>query len=168
MTQIKSFMGATRRPGELGVHSLDAFNLVVPDMKQAQAFYTSFGLDLQARGNRLDVHTMGHRHRWGTITEGASKQLSHVSFGVFEEDFAAFKERMQKLAWSNSVRPRDLNRTACGFEIRTGFCWNFGWRRSLRQTRNRPLRCRPLPRVPGDPAAAIMCRVSSLGGWPTF
>jgi catechol 2,3-dioxygenase-like lactoylglutathione lyase family enzyme len=97
MTQIRSIMGATRRPGELGVHSLDAFNLIVPDMKQAESFYTSFGLDLQAKGNRLDVHTVGNRHRWGAITEGANKQLSHLSFGVFEDDFAAFRERLQKL-----------------------------------------------------------------------
>jgi catechol 2,3-dioxygenase-like lactoylglutathione lyase family enzyme len=97
MTQIRSFTGASRRPGELGVHSLDAFNLVVPNMKQAEDFYTVFGLDLRAKGNRFEVHTMGSRHRWGTITEGANKQLSHLSFGVFEDDFAAFKERMQRL-----------------------------------------------------------------------
>ncbi len=97
MTQIRSLMGATRRPGELGVHSLDAFNLIVPDMQQAESFYSLFGLDLQARGNRLDVHTFGNRHRWGAITEGANKRLSHLCFGVFEEDFAAFRERLQKL-----------------------------------------------------------------------
>ena len=64
MTQIRSVTHATRRSGELGVHSLDAFNLIVPDMKQAESFYSLFGLDLQARGNRLDVHTFGNRHRW--------------------------------------------------------------------------------------------------------
>jgi len=79
------------------VHSLDAFNLIVPDMKQAESFYTVFGLDLQAKGNRLDVHTTGNRHRWGSIAEGANKQLSHLSFGVFEDDFAAFRERLQRL-----------------------------------------------------------------------
>ena len=97
MTQIRSITHATRRPGELGVHSLDAFNLIVPDMKQAESFYTVFGLDLQAKGNRLDVHTTGNRHRWGSIAEGANKQLSHLSFGVFEDDFAAFRERLQRL-----------------------------------------------------------------------
>jgi catechol 2,3-dioxygenase-like lactoylglutathione lyase family enzyme len=117
MTRIRSFMGATPRPGELGVHSVDAFNLVVPDMKQAAAFYTCFGLDLKARDNRLDVHTIGHRHRWGSITEGASKQLSHLSFGVFEEDFAGFKDRMQKLGIEQLDSPP-------GFESNGFWCRN--------------------------------------------
>ena len=96
MTQIRSIAGATRRPGELGVHSLDGFNLVVPDMSVAQTFYGEFGLDLQARGNRFDVHTHGHGHRWGTLTEGPQKKLSHLSFGIFEDDFQRFKERLNQ------------------------------------------------------------------------
>jgi hypothetical protein len=97
MTQIRGFIGATRRPGELGVHSLDEFNLVVPDIKLAETFYSEFGLELQVRGNRLDVHTHGHNHRWGTIVEGSRKRLSHLSFGVFEDDFPRFKERLNNL-----------------------------------------------------------------------
>jgi catechol 2,3-dioxygenase-like lactoylglutathione lyase family enzyme len=49
------------------------------------------------RGNRLDVHTHGHNHRWGTIVEGSRKRLSHLSFGVFEDDFPRFKERLNNL-----------------------------------------------------------------------
>ena len=48
MTQIRGFIGATRRSGELGVHSLDEFNLVVPDMKLAEMFYGEFGLELRS------------------------------------------------------------------------------------------------------------------------
>lgn len=106
MTQIRSLMGATRRPGELGVHSLDAFNLVVPDMKQAENFYRSFGLDVQANGNLLEVRTANNRHRWGTITEGRNKQLSHLSFGAFDEEFDAFKERMRPLDIARVDPPR--------------------------------------------------------------
>ena len=94
MTQIRGFVRPTRRPGELGVHSLDSFNLVVPDMEAAKAFYGEFGLDLQARGNHFNVHTQGHWHRWGTITEGSRKRLSHLSFGIFEDDFDRFKDRL--------------------------------------------------------------------------
>ena len=37
MTQIRSMSQPTvRRPGELGVHSLDHFNFVVPDVAQAE------------------------------------------------------------------------------------------------------------------------------------
>jgi hypothetical protein len=64
MTQIRSFIGATRRPGELGVHSLDEFNLIVPDMKVAETFYGEFGLELQPRGNRMEIRTQVHNHRW--------------------------------------------------------------------------------------------------------
>jgi catechol 2,3-dioxygenase-like lactoylglutathione lyase family enzyme len=97
MTQIRSFIGATRRPGELGVHSLDEFNLIVPDMKVAETFYGEFGLELQPRGNRMEIRTQGHNHRWGTIVEGSRKRLSHFSFGVFEDDFSRFKDRLNNL-----------------------------------------------------------------------
>ena len=98
MTQIRSFTAASRRPGELGVHSLDGFNLVVPDMKAAEVFYGEFGLDLQARGTRFDVHTHGHGQRWGSLIEGPRKQLSHLTFGVFEDDFPRFKDRLRQVA----------------------------------------------------------------------
>ena len=39
MTQIRSIATQPRRPGELGVHSVDHFNFAVPDLKQAQTFY---------------------------------------------------------------------------------------------------------------------------------
>ena len=40
MTQIRSMAQPVhRRPGELGVHSLDHFNFVVPDVAQAEKFY---------------------------------------------------------------------------------------------------------------------------------
>ena len=54
MTQIRSMaQPVQRRPGELGVHSLDHFVLAVPDLKPAQGFYESFGLNLRADGNAL-------------------------------------------------------------------------------------------------------------------
>ncbi|MGH6713274.1 MAG: VOC family protein [Bradyrhizobium sp.] len=103
MTQIRSQFVATRRPGELGVHSVDGFHLVVPDLEQAKEFYSAFGLDMKTADNRLEMYTHGSSHRWGTIGEGARKQLSHLSFGIFEEDFAAFKSRLQ----SDGVRQFD-------------------------------------------------------------
>lgn len=103
MTQIRSHFVASRRPGELGVHSVDGFHLVVPNLKEAEQFYSAFGLDLKAKGNGFDMHTLGHPHRWGTVSEGKQKQFSHMSFGVFEDDFAAFKVRLQ----SEGVRVMD-------------------------------------------------------------
>jgi catechol 2,3-dioxygenase-like lactoylglutathione lyase family enzyme len=140
MTQIRGFVRPTRRPGELGVHSLDSFNLVVPDMEAAKAFYGEFGLDLQARGNHFNVHTQGHWHRWGTITEGSRKRLSHLSFGVFENDFDRFKDRLSPWAFNNSTPRKDSSQTGSGFTIRTACCSRCAWRRNLHRTRNQPLR----------------------------
>lgn len=97
MTQIRSHFTPTRRPGELGVHSIDGFHMVVPDLKDAQKFYTAFGLDLHECGNCLDMYTFDHPHRWGTVGEGRHKQFAHMSFGIFEDDFTGFKHRLQVL-----------------------------------------------------------------------
>ncbi len=59
MTQIRSMAPRPRRPGELGVHSVDHFNFVVPDLKHAQKFYTDFGLDVREEGNGLGLYTTG-------------------------------------------------------------------------------------------------------------
>ncbi len=74
MTQITSLTQPQRkRPGELGVHSVDHFNFVVPDLKQAQTFYTDFGLDVREEGNGLGLYTAGHDHRWGRVGEGGPR-----------------------------------------------------------------------------------------------
>ena len=53
MTQIRSMaQPAQRRPGELGVHSLDHFNFVVPDVAEAEKFYGLFGLDTKEEGGQ--------------------------------------------------------------------------------------------------------------------
>jgi catechol 2,3-dioxygenase-like lactoylglutathione lyase family enzyme len=95
MTQITGFVGPTRRPGELGVHSVDTFNLSVPDLKIAQQFYTAFGLDVREEGNGLGLYTAGHGHRWGVVGEGPAKKLSYISFGAFEDDIDRMRRRLQ-------------------------------------------------------------------------
>ena len=53
MTQIRSMaQPVPRRPGELGVHSLDHFNLLVPDVAEAEKFYGLFGLEHQGGGRQ--------------------------------------------------------------------------------------------------------------------
>jgi catechol-2,3-dioxygenase len=47
-----------RRPGVLGVHSLDHFALTVPDLAEAAAFYTTFGLDVRPEGTGAAIYTM--------------------------------------------------------------------------------------------------------------
>lgn len=95
MTQITGFVGPTRRPGEIGVHSVDSFNIAVPDLKAAQGFYTAFGLDVREEGNSLGLYTAGLAHRWGRVGEGPAKKLSYISFGCFEDDLERMRTRLQ-------------------------------------------------------------------------
>lgn len=96
MTQIAGFVGPTRRPGELGVHSVDTFNLTVPDLKIAENFYKAFGLDVREQGNGLSLYTKGHSHCWGRVSEGPAKKLSYISFGAFEDDMERMRTRLQE------------------------------------------------------------------------
>src|ERR1700745_3591361 len=98
MTQIRSMsQPAPRRPGELGVHSLDHFNFVVPNVAQAEKFYNSFGLNAKEEDGKLALYTFGHPHRWGVVSEGARKKFTYVSFRAFEDDLPRFKERLERL-----------------------------------------------------------------------
>ena len=95
MTQIRHLdRSIPRRPGELGIHSLNLFNLIVPDLDQARKFYSSFGLDVREDADATHIYTQGHAHRWGTIVEGARKKLNFISFGAFEDDLPRFRQRL--------------------------------------------------------------------------
>jgi catechol 2,3-dioxygenase len=97
MTQIKGHIAPTRRPGALGVHSLDHFAFSVPDLAVAADFYQAFGLEVRAVGNHLDLYTKGHPHRWVRLSEGPRKALGYVSLGVFEDDLERFKAHFAAL-----------------------------------------------------------------------
>ena len=96
MTQIGGFIPPTRKPGALGAHSMDYFNMAVPDLEEARVFYTKFGLDVREEGNGLGLYTFNHPHRWGLLTEGGRKKLGHISFGIFAEDVEGFRDRLQQ------------------------------------------------------------------------
>ena len=97
MTQIRGFIEATRRPGVLGIHSLDHFSLTVPDLDKAKSFYESFGLEVRKEGTGLALYTRGHPHRWGLLSEGPRKKLHYLSFGAFEDDLPRFREHLNQL-----------------------------------------------------------------------
>ena len=63
MTQIGGHIAATRRPGALGVHSLDLVDVAVPDLRPAADFYRAFGLEVREGDNGLGLFTEGHPHR---------------------------------------------------------------------------------------------------------
>lgn len=79
------------------MHSLDHFALTVPDLAVAEDFYRKFGMDVKEEGGSLRLHTDGADHCWGTVTEGAHKQLRYISFGVYAEDLPRFRDRLDRL-----------------------------------------------------------------------
>lgn len=95
MTALSGKVAATKRPGELGVHSMDTFNIVVPNLKVAQDFYANFGLDVREKGATLELYTFGSPHRWASIGEGKKKKMNFLSFATFEEDFDPMKRRIE-------------------------------------------------------------------------
>ena len=98
MTQIRSMaQPVQKRPGEIGVHSLDAFNFSVPDLAQAEKFYGDFGLNLKEENGSISLYTHGHPHKWGSVSEGPRKKMQFVSFGCYEEDMPKFQARIQEM-----------------------------------------------------------------------
>ncbi|VWX61160.1 Metapyrocatechase 2 [Burkholderiales bacterium 8X] len=86
------------RASVYGVHSMDRFVYTVPDLDEAQRFYDTFGLDPRRDGDRLDLHTFGHPHRWGSVYQAPGpKKLQYLRFGCFEEDFEHIAARVQRL-----------------------------------------------------------------------
>jgi len=96
MTQIGGYIAPTRRPDALGVHSMDCFNMAVPDLEHARRFYSKFGLDVREEQGGLGLYTFDHPHRWGLLSEGPRKALGHLSFGIFEDDVQRFRDRLQQ------------------------------------------------------------------------
>jgi catechol 2,3-dioxygenase-like lactoylglutathione lyase family enzyme len=95
MTANLGYVAPTHETDALGVHSLDQFVLAVPDINAAQEFYGNFGLDVARDGNTLAIKTFGHEHRWGSVIEGKSRALHHLSFGCYAEDLPRLKARIE-------------------------------------------------------------------------
>ncbi|MEY8098048.1 hypothetical protein AB9F29_11540 [Falsihalocynthiibacter sp. S25ZX9] len=89
MTAITGTAGITMRPGELGIHFMDRFNMVAPD------FYSSFGLDVHEESQGLGLFTFGSDHRWASLSDDKRKKLNNLSLAVFEEDFEPIKNRIE-------------------------------------------------------------------------
>lgn len=115
MTKMRGFINASRRPDVLGVHSLDHFTFAVPDLQVAEGFYKAFGLDVRESGNRLDLHTFGHRHRWLSIQEGDRKAMSYLSFGAFSDDIERFRDRLDAMGIKRLAPPPGIDSNGLWF-----------------------------------------------------
>ncbi len=91
-------MAAPRRSGVTAIHSLDRFVFSVPDLKEAKAYFTAFGLDAREAGGRLDLYTFGHPHRWGSVFEsGKPKKLEYLALGVYPEDYDPLRRHLEAI-----------------------------------------------------------------------
>jgi len=87
-----------RRVGAIGAHSVNRFVYSVPDVVEAQRFYDAFGLNTRRIDDRLDLHTFGHPHCWGSLfANGKRKRLEYLSFGIYEEDQDSFARRTAEM-----------------------------------------------------------------------
>ena len=120
MTAIGGVIKTTRRPGELGVHSVDQFHFAVPDLAVARNFYGEFGLELEERGDLIAMKTPGNPHVWVTVGEGPRKKLGHISFGAFEDDFDRFAERLQALGVKRLEPPPGVETNGLWFHDHDG------------------------------------------------
>ena len=86
----------SKRPGIRAVHSVDDFVISVPDLAEADRFYTDFGLEVRRSGDRLALHTVGHPHAWGHVIQAPGlKRLQWLSFGLYPEDETAFVQAIE-------------------------------------------------------------------------
>lgn len=87
----------SRRAGVVAVHSVNRFVFSVPDLTEAEKFYTAFGLDARRTGDHIDLYAHGHAHCWTTVHSGTPvKKLLYISYGIFAEDVAALRVRVER------------------------------------------------------------------------
>src|SRR5476649_266144 len=79
------------------VHSVHEFVFSAPDLNEAERFYSAFGLDVRHEESGLALFTFGHAQRWGRILKGPRKRLLWLTLGIFQEDQAAFEEKIRAL-----------------------------------------------------------------------
>lgn len=102
MTNDKKDVSA--RPAT-AVHSVHEFVFSVPDLKVAEHFYTSFGLDVRQEEGTLGLYTVGHTQRWARVMQGAQKRLLWLSLGIYEQDIAAFENLLAQAGIARIAPP---------------------------------------------------------------
>jgi catechol 2,3-dioxygenase-like lactoylglutathione lyase family enzyme len=96
----------TRRPNTLAVHSVDCFAFSVPDLAEAERFYTAFGLEVRREGGMLTLRAFGDDHVWARIfTGGVKKKIEYATFGIYAADVDAFAGRIAAMNRERAPHP---------------------------------------------------------------
>ena len=77
------------------IRNLQHFALTVPDVEAGQRFYETFGLDSEARGNRLALNCAGRAQDQVLLSEGPKRRLHHIGFGTTAAGLASAKMRLE-------------------------------------------------------------------------
>ena len=97
-----------RRAGVTAVHSLHRFVFTVPDLDAAERFYSAFGLDVRREGERIDLYTFGHPHRWGSVFRAPGrKKLQYLSFALYPEDLDPLRRQLDRIG-AETAKPHPL------------------------------------------------------------
>ena len=106
MAVTHSVQSGKRRNDVLAVHSIDTVVFTVPDIEEAVKFYTAFGMDVKRDGNAVNLFTVGHSHCWMRVIENKQpKALQFLTFGIYAEDEAAFKQKIEQLGLGCAPHP---------------------------------------------------------------
>lgn len=81
----------------LAVHSLDRFEVSVPDLEQAARFYAAFGFDVRRKGDGLHLQTFDTDHAVFRVRQGDRKKLLGLTFGIYEEDVSRFADHFRRV-----------------------------------------------------------------------
>jgi hypothetical protein len=119
MTAIRAAIKPTRRPGELGVHSVDRFHFAVPDLAVAETFYGEFGLEVDEDGDFLAMKTRGNPHVWVTLARARARSLGIYRSARSTTISIASPSGLRSSASSGSIHRRASKQTAYGFTITT-------------------------------------------------
>ena len=95
MNSDKKILG--RDGNFLGVHSLNHILLEVPDLSQAESYFTHFGLCVKKEYKQIGVYCHGYNYRWMIIRKGSRYKLKKISFSCFESDYKKFADHFHDI-----------------------------------------------------------------------
>ena len=78
----------------MAVRHFHHLGLSVPDVPVQKTFYEDFGLIGEEKDSRAIMRCIGRDQDQVVLTEGAERQLHHISYGATEEGIAAIKKNI--------------------------------------------------------------------------
>jgi len=77
------------------IRNLQHYALAVPDVEAGTRFYTDFGLEARADGNRSILRCRGRAQDQVVLVEGPKKRLHHVAFGTGAGELRPLQARLE-------------------------------------------------------------------------